>query len=473
MKTKRIPSILVIFVLLGITLACDVIGDLVPAASDEDTIATSVAETVDALAVEISSPPTTLPDATATPEIMLTPETDTFSIQEGLTLAYTDGERNLWVWTEEGTASKLVSSGDVSRVIISDDGTMIAFLRSQDFQDYSLWVIDIDGANERQLISTDEFFTMAKDPAIFEGKWGALEWVIGGSPYPLKWVPAEHTLAFVNSPQLEGPGLILADDLWLVNADTGERKLLLPPGKGGAFYYSPDGAQIAVVTPEKITLVNSDGSNYRDGVFRYEPVITYSEYMYYVQPLWAADSTYLRVVVPPSDPMLQPAQSSTVWQILTDGSPAIEMCSVLSAPFIWPILSPDLSKVAYLAEVGSPGDAIFEFHIANVDGSGDILLQTGQLRFIGWGSDSTHFLVGLEEGKVHLGGISGDEFIPLGDDESIFGGVEWIDSEKFLFLSRSSDGWKIYLASIDGSKELIVDLYGSPDDSPPNFDLDT
>ena len=105
-----------------------------------------------------------------------------------------------------------------------------------------------------------------------------------------------------------------------MDAESGEISLLLKAGEGGNFYYSPDGQQIALVTPEDISLINANLSNRRGSVLEYIPVITYSEYLYYAEPAWSPDSSHLLVDIPPEDPMKQPPDSHSIFRIPADGS---------------------------------------------------------------------------------------------------------------------------------------------------------
>ena len=80
-------------------------------------------------------------------------------------------EGNLYVW-QDGTRRALRDTGNVNRVWLNPDGTQLAFIQDDgyvydpefpDFEvaDYayrstSLWVMDIDGTNLRQLVDVDD-----------------------------------------------------------------------------------------------------------------------------------------------------------------------------------------------------------------------------------------------------------------------------------------------------------------------------
>jgi hypothetical protein len=249
------------------------------------------------------------------------------------------------LWSADSKEARVLA--DTSRtngqVKISGDGTIVAFLKGND-----LWAVDSDGTQERQLLSPDDL-----DAGESEGP--------GLSVNRLEWVPGTHTLAFNTRLNL-AYGLALNDDLHLVDADTLEQSVLLPPGEGGEFYYSPDGRKVAIVTPGEISLIDANGEHRRDRALTYTPVNTGSEYQFYARPAWAPDGSALRVLIPPVDSLTRPAQHSTVWQIPADGSPAYMLTSIEAAPLVSAdslAFSPNLEYVAY-PQFRQPEGASFE-----------------------------------------------------------------------------------------------------------------
>lgn len=424
--------------LLAAGLACNLSS--APQPATVDLAATAVAQTLAApasppLAVETSSPSEPLP----------VPETTTLQV------AYTDASRNLWLWQEERGSIQLTRSGDVHDVLIARDGDLVAFVRTSDYRNYSIWAVGSDGSGERQVVSAADFNAM-------KGHADA----VGAGPYTLQWPPrAGRKLVFTSQPVFDGPGSLLNDDLWQVDLDSGELKQLLPPGQGGVFYYSPDGAQIALVTPEKISLIDADGSNRRDAVLRYAPVLTYSEYRYYAAPKWSPDSSYLRVAIPPEDPLATPAGSTKVWQIASDGSPARQLTQVTTV-FLSPLeFSPNLERFAYLSPSGDPADNLRNLHIVNADGSGSVIYQNGRLDFMSWSPDSLRFVYAAGEANASQLGQVGSAPISLTDVESALF-VSWIDATHFIFLARTSAGWEVRLANPGATSALVARLPGNP-----------
>jgi Tol biopolymer transport system component len=418
--------------------------------ASEIEVATAVAQTMEAMGVDAPEPASeeqhAAPDdaaQTATPEPIPTPE--------ALQVVYTATDGNLYRWTEAGGSHPITTGGEVESARISPDGTLVTFLRTSDYVGYSLWVVGSNGQGERMLVSAEELAALRTN-----------EDAVGASPYQYEWAPDSHTIVFNTRLHFEGPGLLLQDDLRKVDADSGEMEEFLPAGEGGMFYYSPDGSQIALVTPEKVSLINSDGSQRRDGVLTYDAVLTFSEYQYYVEPRWNADSSYLRVVVPPRDPMTKPVPPTSVWEIPTDGSEAVKLSNYYPSMVGLGRLSPDLEHVSYLQEPDSaPGAGFFRLMIARVDGSEYMIYHAVVVGYSSWSPDSQHFLFNLDDQQNYqLGNIDGD-FRQLTEYDRITD-VQWVDDENFLFLHPLSGGAELRLGDLDGSGKLVASLSGDP-----------
>jgi Tol biopolymer transport system component len=265
---------------------------------------------------------------------------------------------------------------------------------------------------------------------------------------------------------------VLSDDLRLVDADTLERIVLLPPGEGGEFYYAPDGGQAAVVTAGTISLIDGDGGN-RDDVFTYTPVDTGSEYRYYARPAWATDSKSLQVVIPPANPHVsttEPVQETTIWRIPADGSPASLSASVaVPLPLHAPIaFSDDLNYVAYVVmqqpEEGSAGEMQSWLQVARLE-DGSWISYPGATDLYGWAPDAYRFafLAGRQVPQLQIGEWSA-ETVPGSSDAGIpIYDVRWVDADHYLFVVRrdwelgaEGDGWELILGNVDGSSTVLA-----------------
>lgn len=257
----------------------------------------------------------------------------------------------------------------------------------------------------------------------------------------------------------EGPGLILPDELRLVDGDTLALSLLLPAGQAGDFYYSPDGSQIALVNADQISVVDADGSNRRD-LLTFPIVITYSEYNYYPPLIWLPDSSALRAPIPPHDPLIEPPDLTTVWHLPADGSPPSTLMTMASVPFFHDAvrLSPDGNKLAYLVLITAGDPSIVELHITNADGSGDLIYDTGPLQFEAWSTDSEHFFYSQNGHFPKIGRISYPSLDYTG--VTLMLNIKWVDETHFLYLNRPSGSWELWLGELGAPGILIGSTTG-------------
>jgi len=151
----------------------------------------------------------------------------------GLTLVYTkDG--GLWRW-QNGRSEALPWSGQVFAPRLSPDGQVVAFLRPADEFHIELWAVNLDGTNERKLVSVSDLDAIAgaqRDAS-----------AVAINPYTVEWIPGAGQRRAFNTHQVyKGRGLGLLDDLHIIYAVGGQLQTVLAPGSGGEFVFSPDGS---------------------------------------------------------------------------------------------------------------------------------------------------------------------------------------------------------------------------------------
>ena len=367
---------------------------------------------------------------------------------------------NLWVWTEANGSQALTTTGNINEVTLSDDGMLVAFTRQVDDFHSEIWVITTDGTGERLLVSTADIEAMVINRSPDAS---------GVAPHQIAWIPGTHALAF-NTRQSFMVGFLLNDDLRLVNAASGEQVTVLPQNAGGMFYYSPDGSQIAITTPNKLFLVNADGSNRRDDLLSYEEVITSSEYRFYASPVWSADSSSLYVAIPPRDPLAARDQATTIWRVPTDGSPAVQLGGVPATFFGGGVaFAPDLTGLIYQREVGSPQDNLRELHLADSELTEDrVLFTLPLLQFHGWAGDSEHFFFSSgPDNQMQLASLDG-MVRPLMPEAGVFFNIMPVGTNQFLYMKDDQGAWEFGLADLQGQKQVIDQISGFP----ASFDFD-
>jgi dipeptidyl aminopeptidase/acylaminoacyl peptidase len=378
---------------------------------------------------------------------------------QALRVAYIkDG--NLWLWTESSGAQALTSSGSIQDVFLSDDGILAAFTRQVDDFSSEIWVVNTDGTGERLLVSTADIEAMVVNRSPDAS---------GVAPHKIAWIPGTHALAF-NTRQSFMVGFLLNDDLRLVNAASGEQLTLLPTGNGGMFYYSPDGSQIAITTPNKLFMVNADGTNRRDNLLNYEEVLTASEYRFYAEPVWSVDSSSLYAAIPPRDPLAARDQATTIWRVSIDGSPAMKLGGVPATFFGGGVaFSPDLSKLIYQREVGLPQDNLRELHLADIELSEDRVLFTAPLlQFHGWAGDSQHYFFNAgQENRMLVGSLDGTSRNLMAEPGGFFN-ITPVGADRFLYMKEDQGAWEFGLADLQGGNQIIDQITGFP----ASFDFD-
>lgn len=408
--------------------------------TDADKIATTVVETL--AASSVGGGDDELPDAPELPDI---------GEPDALRVAYVD-DGDLMIWTEGIGAAEVYTGDLVTEMIFSGDGTLVVFATATD--DYSftgLWAVNTDGTNLRRLVTGAEINALAPSDA-----------PLRTVPFHLQFVPGTHTLAF--NTQLYGrPGLIIQDDLRLLDVDAGTLSTLFEVGQGGMFYYSPDGSQIAVVKLGEIDLVNADGSNRRENVLVHPGVNTSAGYQFYAVPRWHTDGGLVSVVIPSAEPMGNDP-SMSVWTIPTDGSPAVlvhEFPTIATGASLsnlfanGKLLAPDLDRLAFTTGVGEMTDNIWDLRTANVDGTGEVTLTTGSLQLLSW-NRSGEWIAFQEEGEMFVVNAAGGAVQPLADVLPALR-MTWLDGDRFVYVSGEgvTEIFEIRISRIGEPSEVI------------------
>jgi len=361
---------------------------------------------------------------------------------------------NVWMWTDRFGAVTLTLSGGVTDARIADDGAVVAYRKQVNEHQTELWAVNSDGSEARRLVSADGL--SAVDPS-----------ALAVDIHDFEWVPGSHTVAFNTRKVAEGPGLLPYDDLRLVDTDTLAYTALLSSGEGGDFYYSADGRQVAIVSPQQISLIDADGSNRRD-VLAYSPVATHSEFQFYARPVWAADSHSLRVTIPPTEPFARPSRPTSVWHIPTDGTPA-SLLGEINARSLHghPAFSSDLSHVAYLAqpEGALPRAETGPLLITDLRSGETVTYYPHAHDIYGWAPDSERFafLGDGERPQAQIGRVGSDPFPAYSDVYTAVRDVHWIDVNRCLFAAyREGKSWDIVLVDIGGSSAVLTTATGRP-----------
>ncbi len=431
MRTVR--SILISLSLLVVAVACNA---PTPAVTRPLPTAPPAAT---GLPVEPAAAPTELPTLTPTPAAAT-------ASPAALRVAYiVDGD--LWAIELGSDPVRLTSSGLAIELRISDDGQRIVYLELNraaepaDFR-FDLRSIQFDGAGDRSLLNQTGF------DALYP-----LEEILHYAPSQLTMVPGSHRLLLNTRAVLDGPGLAKNNDLIQLDTDTGEMTLLLARGDGGDFTPSPDGSQLAIVRPDSIGFANRDGGQLRPEVLSFPWVITYSEYFFYPQPVWAGNAVL--AAIPAEDPFFGPEQGS-FWHVPSDGSEPV-LLGTPDADLFAPqqagraLVSPDgLRAVFYRQPDPLSSYQLWVYDL--IEGSG-ALYDDDVTSWMGWAPDSVHFLFGRgNAAELQLGELGAPPVL-LGNATM----VRWVDAHQLLWLAESGGSWRFQLRSLSGdSTDLTI-----------------
>jgi hypothetical protein len=338
----------------------------------------------------------------------------------------------------------LTFAGSVEQLRLSDDAQKVAYTRRPAIdQPVELRVVNRDGTGD----------TLLMGPTDFDALYPLGE-AIHHDVYQFDFLPGSHILLFNTRSIFEGPGLAKHDDLIRIDTDSLTRTMLLAPGKGGDFTASPDGRFLAlvrpgsagtIVVPGVIEIANPDGTPTGSGVIHYTPVITYSEYAYYAQPVWKPDSSMIGVAIPSPDP-LAPATSGETWTMAVGGAPS--SLGTISGGFFFlgmanaPLLSPTLDRVTFTRPTATTN--VWTLHVADPSGAGETVVATGQFHWQGWSPDGAHFVFGLDAPmNLQLAQASGASG-PLGSGTDL----RWFNTAEVLYLSGSMGAWTLQRGGI-------------------------
>ncbi|HKZ85810.1 MAG TPA: metallophosphoesterase family protein [Anaerolineae bacterium] len=496
----------ILFALMVVMLAACVQAPIEPTAHPTHT---SIAATVSVPSVTATttvtiSPPTSVPVTLTAEPPAVTAAARVFSdcplpAREGaghpaskLRLVYVI-QGNLWLLDEGQEPALLMGSGDVEEVLLSPDGSLIVFARQRDEHTAEVWAVNPSGEPPRRLsgeqglpgsidfisFSNDQelvaFYRLA-DPdnrelwVVYTNGAGvrrlvsledlrALEGGAGSPavfPYRVTWIPGTHRLTYVPVLFYGGDVGEFFEPVHLVDAATGEQSVLFPEGEGGHITYSPDGKMMVIVDPSRVRRMNVDAPGDPQTVIRYSslgfggvggPFIP--------QPAWTPDSSSFLLAlgsegITPDEFMFVNQGPHTIWEVSGDGSTTRKLGEFSDTVGSF-YFSPDLKRVAYYRM-----DNTWDLHIANVDGSEDVLYDSLQEpEFHGWAPDSQHFAYSRLPGQFMYGDICGAASPVTNVTDAQFLG--WLDAPRFLFWG---DG-DLYLGTVGGKSTRLVKFAAS------------
>lgn len=426
-------------------------------------VVTSTPPPVVATATAATAEPASPQPPTATP-----PPAATVPVEAGFVcqLAYAD-DNTLACLSEAQKPIPIAETNFVEHPFgkpeISGDGAWVAYSVTG-LQATELWVVEVgqlqgeDGLGLPRRLLAD---STKISPALFRMQ-------MGNQSYPLRyaWQPGTHTLFFNTYTVVEGsevgPRQVPNNDLWQVDAVTGQVTAVLPANSAELFALSPDGQWVAWASFEKVGRMRVDGSAKQE-LLTFPPILTYSEYAYVPQLTWQTDSTAFNFVLPSPDPMAADTSAGFYRAGVTES--AAQLLATVPGNFVFggggivPAFAPDGTHVVY-AQINTSD--VVTFHVVKADGTAvksEALPPSQTFGFVGWAPDGQRMAVTLyPQGGLYVEDLAGQRTI-VGGDELLTTDVKWRDAQSFYFFGGGmGQTSSYYLVSLADGKVTTEEL---------------
>jgi WD40 repeat protein len=367
-----------------------------------------------------------------------TPSSSVQPLPIGTNVAAFVKDGNIQVWDDATQQTRtIVDSGDVIAVTMSDDGKVIAYLRRSEvqvaenewFEQSALWAVDRNGGNPRELVSAQSL----------RQRLNAAEGDSTNIPQ-MQWIPGTHRLLYNGWKylvQAEGESHAIPEGLFLIDADSLTATELVPAGNALRFEISPDGQQVALITPEGLSYINVDGSNFRQNVLTY-PGAGVPTPIFPVG-VWTQDSSAF-VITGFSEQTTADDINLTIWRVPVDGSAPEALADIQRSHPDSVTFSPDGKYMAFIQATESQPSEIAGWFIAPLTPEPGPLAIPNKIGFeqyanVQWSPAGDPFTSNLQ--KLCPNAASDKDIC---DARIHFGGntvaIQWIDGNSVLFLSR-------------------------------------
>ena len=384
-----------------------------------------------------------------------------------------DGD--LLVWDQAtGQSQTIIDTGDVTRVELSHDGQLVAFLRRSFFtaggydqnEQSALWVVGRDGSNPRELVSAAQLREQV-DAAEADS-----------TNFPrLAWIPNSHRLLYSgNTYEAHGYGEGAHTPLkgvYLIDADTAAATELRPAEQSAHFIPSPDGQLVVLVNTTGLSFFDVD-SGRRQLEFPAAPVVGDTGW-FTNAGVWTQDSSafVINALVEPSN---TGPSDYELWRVPVDGSPAARLIT-FAAGTGSVVFAPDGSAGAFFGAASGTGPSMMWFIIPLPEDLGPVAVprDTFDYAHLTWSPGSSAYVLealsfdpqGVMHGRKNLfplcpNAVQAIEVcgaaIDLGEQIEW---LEWVDRSRFLYVTYQPR--RLYLGSLEGTATLIAE-------DPPSFD---
>jgi WD40 repeat protein len=427
-------------VLISICLLTLSLSACLPTRTGDVSTATPVSLTTESLTTAMPSP-----GMPASPNSMI----EVAFIKDG----------NIQVWDEATQQTRaIVNTGDVFSLTASDDGQMIAFTRGSwvgdvfdGYEQFALWAMNRDGGNPRELVSAQDL-RQRINPGERESS----------NFYQLSWIPQSRQLIFNGIKYIvQGEGLshAIPYGAYLVDTDTASVTVLAEATENLRFLSSPDGKQIALMSPSDVSFVSVDGSDKRrDGLTYAEVGITGA---LFPTGVWTQDSrAFVMTGSFESDPNFN--VTFTIWRIPMDGSSPEALGTVTGSHPGSVTFSPDGKSASFLQTTDQQSPVIAGWFITPlIPGAGALTLpyygKKASYANLHWSPAGDAFAIKDQDLLQLCPNAAQDSQVcgePIHLGSGIITALQWVDSTRFLVESIEPN--TLSLGRLDGTLTPIV-----------------
>jgi WD40 repeat protein len=366
---------------------------------------------------------------------------------------------NIQVWDEATQQTRtIVNTGDVLSLTASDDGEMIVFTRGSwvgdeldGYEQFALWAMNRDGGNSRELISAQDL-RQRINPSERESS----------NFYQLSWVPQSHQLIFSGTKYIvQGEGLshAIPHGAYLVDTDKGSITVLAEAAENLRFLPSPDGKQIALMSPSGVGFVNADGSNKRQDVLTYAEVGLTGPL--FPMGVWTQDShAFVMTGSFERDPRLN--VGFTIWRIPVDDSSPEALATVTGSDPTSVTFSPDGRSASFLQTTDQQPPEIAGWFITPlIPEAGPLALpyygKKSSYANLHWSPANDAFAIQDQDLLQLCPNATQDSQVcgePIHLGSGIITALEWVDTSRFLFEGIEPN--TLSLGNLDGTITPIV-----------------
>ena len=406
------------------------------------------------------SPPTTTPtgaplystppEVTSSAPVSIAPTQVPGSGASAVVVFVEDG--HLLIWDEAtGQTQILFDADDAIKVTMSDDGQVVAFLRRtlvrrselDWYEESSLWAVDRNGANPRELVSADTLRDLL----------GASETDSSNIP-EMTWIPGTHRLLYNGWTYLvmaEGESHAIPHGLYSVDADEGTQQVLVNAESILRFVVSPDGRQVALLSPTDLAFVDADGSNLRRDILTYAQVGVPGPL--FPTGVWTEDSqAFVMTESLEEDPAA--GIDFVISRVPANNSAPDQLASVSRSHPGSVTFSPDGRFAAFIQYTDEVSPDIAGWFITPLgQGAGPLAIPRKlELGYpsLHWSPDGRAFTGALAE--LCPGATPDSEICESPISRGISAAIQWLDPTHLLLLNR--DPSALFLVTLDPSGRM-------------------